>query len=170
MAVAPKHKFKFKNPLYAIDSTTIDLCLSRYNWAYYRKHKGAMKSRQTGICRSKRNFSALYCSEIFTGQQWCKVCIISGKLSFFHFLIIWAKRMLHSEMKWSCFIFAKANASSGKAIYEAHLRCMKQSFGLWSTPVGVWSEALTGFMFFLPGNKKTQNRSFELCGQKNSPE
>ena len=26
MAVAPKHKFKFKNPLYAIDSTTIDLC------------------------------------------------------------------------------------------------------------------------------------------------
>ena len=43
MAVAPKHKFKFKNPLYAIDSTTIDLCLSRYNWAYYRKHKGAVK-------------------------------------------------------------------------------------------------------------------------------
>ena len=38
MAVAPKHKFKFKNPLYAIDSTTIDLWLSRYNWAYYRKH------------------------------------------------------------------------------------------------------------------------------------
>ena len=29
MAVAPKHKFKFKNPLYAIDSTTLDLCLSR---------------------------------------------------------------------------------------------------------------------------------------------
>ena len=43
MAYAPKHKFKFKNPLYAIDSTTIDLCLSRYNWAYYRKHKGAIK-------------------------------------------------------------------------------------------------------------------------------
>ena len=43
MAIAPKHKFKFKNPLYAIDSTTIDLCLSRYNWAYYRKHKGAVK-------------------------------------------------------------------------------------------------------------------------------
>lgn len=26
--VTPKHKFKFKNPLYSIDSTTIDLCLS----------------------------------------------------------------------------------------------------------------------------------------------
>ena len=43
IAVTPKHKFKFKNPLYAIDSTTIDLCLSRYNWTYYRKHKGAIK-------------------------------------------------------------------------------------------------------------------------------
>ena len=43
MSVAPKHKFKFKNPLYAIDSTTIDLCLSRYNWAYYRKTEGAVK-------------------------------------------------------------------------------------------------------------------------------
>ena len=43
MSVAPKHKFKFKNPLYAIDSTTIDLCFSRYNWAYYRKTKGAVK-------------------------------------------------------------------------------------------------------------------------------
>ena len=38
MAVAPKHKFKFKNPLYAID-----LCLSRCNWAYFRKHKGVIK-------------------------------------------------------------------------------------------------------------------------------
>ena len=42
MAVAPKHKFKFKNPLYAIDSTTISLCLSRYDWACCRKHKGAI--------------------------------------------------------------------------------------------------------------------------------
>ena len=34
MAYAPKHKFKFKNPPYAIDSTMIDLCLSRCNQAY----------------------------------------------------------------------------------------------------------------------------------------
>ena len=38
-----KHKFKFKNPLYAIGSTTIGLCLLRCNWAYYRKNKGAVK-------------------------------------------------------------------------------------------------------------------------------
>lgn len=41
--VTPKHKFKFKNPLYSIDSTTIDLCLSIFPWAKFRKRKGAIK-------------------------------------------------------------------------------------------------------------------------------
>ena len=54
----------------------------------------------------------------------------SLQLSFFHFLIIWAERMLHivewngtmlqSGMEWSCFIWKG---------------------GLWSTPDGVWSAA-----------------------------
>ena len=35
--IAPKHKFRFKNPLYSIDTTTIDLCLSIFNWAIFRK-------------------------------------------------------------------------------------------------------------------------------------
>lgn len=43
MSCAPKHKFRFNNPLYAIDSTTIDLCLNLYDWAHYRKNKGAIK-------------------------------------------------------------------------------------------------------------------------------
>lgn len=42
-SLAPSHKFKFHNPLHAIDSTTIDLCLSQYDWAHYRKNKGAIK-------------------------------------------------------------------------------------------------------------------------------
>jgi hypothetical protein len=41
--LAPFHKFRFKNPLYSIDSTTIDLCLSVFNWAKFRKRKGAIK-------------------------------------------------------------------------------------------------------------------------------
>jgi len=41
--LAPKHKFRFKNPLYSIDATTIDLCLSLYNWAKFRTTKGAVK-------------------------------------------------------------------------------------------------------------------------------
>ena len=35
--------FSFENELYAIDSTTIDLCLSFFPWAHFRKEKGAIK-------------------------------------------------------------------------------------------------------------------------------
>jgi hypothetical protein len=42
-AIAPKHKFRFKNPLYSLDATVIDLCLSLYNWAKFRATKGAVK-------------------------------------------------------------------------------------------------------------------------------
>jgi len=39
----PKHSFRFKNPLYYIDATVIDLCLSVFPWAKFRKTKGAIK-------------------------------------------------------------------------------------------------------------------------------
>jgi Transposase DDE domain/Domain of unknown function (DUF4372) len=35
--------FSFKNPLYALDSSTIRLCLSLFSWAHYTKQKGALK-------------------------------------------------------------------------------------------------------------------------------
>ena len=41
--LAPKHKFRFKNPLYSLDVTVIDLCLSLYDWATFRTTKGAVK-------------------------------------------------------------------------------------------------------------------------------
>lgn len=41
--MSPTRKFKFKNPLYALDSTTIDLCLSLFPWAKFRTAKGAIK-------------------------------------------------------------------------------------------------------------------------------
>ena len=37
------HKFRFKNPLYSVDASTIDLCLSLYDWATFRKKKGGIK-------------------------------------------------------------------------------------------------------------------------------
>jgi len=42
-SVTPRHRFKFKNPLYSLDSTVIDLCLSIFPWATFRKRKGAIK-------------------------------------------------------------------------------------------------------------------------------
>jgi len=41
--LAPRHKFRFKNPLYSLDATVIDLCLALYNWAKFRTTKGAVK-------------------------------------------------------------------------------------------------------------------------------
>ena len=37
------HGMRFKNPLYSIDSTTIDLCLRLFPWADFRKGKGGIK-------------------------------------------------------------------------------------------------------------------------------
>jgi len=38
-----KRKFRFKNPLVSLDSTTIDLCAAVFDWAKYKQHKGAVK-------------------------------------------------------------------------------------------------------------------------------
>jgi hypothetical protein len=41
--VKVKKPFRFKNKLVSLDSTTIDLCLSMYDWAKFRRAKGAVK-------------------------------------------------------------------------------------------------------------------------------
>ena len=43
--LTPRHRFRFNNPLYTIDATTIDLCLSVFTRARFRKAKGAIKMR-----------------------------------------------------------------------------------------------------------------------------
>ena len=40
---APNHNFRFKNELYSLDASTIDLCLSIFPWAEFRSTKGAVK-------------------------------------------------------------------------------------------------------------------------------
>lgn len=40
---APKHRFKCNGKLYLLDATVIDLCLSVFPWATFRKTKGAIK-------------------------------------------------------------------------------------------------------------------------------
>jgi len=41
--IAPGKKFKFRNKLLSMDSSTISLCLSMFEWAEYRRTKGAVK-------------------------------------------------------------------------------------------------------------------------------
>jgi len=43
-SIAPgKKKFRFKNKLYSLDASTIDLCLSVFPWARFRSAKGGIK-------------------------------------------------------------------------------------------------------------------------------
>ena len=41
--IVPDNKFNFDNPLYTLDSSIINLCLSVFDWAKYRTTKGALK-------------------------------------------------------------------------------------------------------------------------------
>ena len=41
--IAPKHQFRFKNPVRCFDSTVIDLCMALFPWAKFRQTKGAIK-------------------------------------------------------------------------------------------------------------------------------
>ena len=43
LAGTGKHRFKFKNKLLSLDSSTISLCLSLFPWAKFRRTKGAVK-------------------------------------------------------------------------------------------------------------------------------
>lgn len=62
--ITPKHRFRFKNPLYSFDSTTIDLCLSAFPWAKFRTAKGAIK---------------LHCQLDYSGNMPCFVAATDGK-------------------------------------------------------------------------------------------
>ena len=43
MAAVKKRSFRFKNPLVSLDATVIDLCLGVFDWAHFRRAKGAIK-------------------------------------------------------------------------------------------------------------------------------
>ena len=42
-SLSPGQGFRFKNELYSLDASTIDLCLSLFPWASFRKAKGGIK-------------------------------------------------------------------------------------------------------------------------------
>ena len=41
--IGPRHKFRFKNRLLSMDGTIIELCASSFDWAHYKRRKGAVK-------------------------------------------------------------------------------------------------------------------------------
>lgn len=43
LASSKKRRFRFKNPLRSLDASVIDLCLETFDWARFRRTKGAIK-------------------------------------------------------------------------------------------------------------------------------
>lgn len=43
LGFSKKKRFQFKNKLYSMDGSIIDLCISMFDWAHYRTTKGAIK-------------------------------------------------------------------------------------------------------------------------------
>ena len=64
--LAPRHGFRFRNPLFAIDSTTVSVSLKAYDWARYRTNKGAIK---------------LHTQLNLSGNLPCFVVMSNGKMS-----------------------------------------------------------------------------------------
>jgi Domain of unknown function (DUF4372)/Transposase DDE domain len=42
-SIAPTKRLRFKNKLFSLDATVIELCLSTFDWAKFRQTKGAIK-------------------------------------------------------------------------------------------------------------------------------
>jgi len=61
--------------LYALDSTTIDLCLSLFPWAKFRKHKAAVKMHTRWICTAiSPRLSALPTAKSMTSKSSTRSC------------------------------------------------------------------------------------------------
>lgn len=43
MGIGASHKFRFKNRLLSMDGTVIELCAASFDWAHYKRLKGAVK-------------------------------------------------------------------------------------------------------------------------------
>lgn len=69
----PRHKFRFKNPLYSLDATTLDLCLSLFPWAEFRRTKGGVKLHMVldheGYLPVYAHLTEARCHEIRTARE-----------------------------------------------------------------------------------------------------
>lgn len=125
--LAPKHKFRFNNPLYSIDASTIDLCLSVFDWAKFRKQKGAIKLHcqldHNGHIPVFAHISDGKLSDIKAAQEFFKItpdsiyCIDKGYIDF---------EWLYSIHKTGAFFVTRAKTNMDFRITGQHSEGGKQ--------------------------------------------
>ena len=84
--ITPLRTFSFENPLYSLDATVINLCLSVFDWAAYRHTKGALKihtlmNNQTNI-PEVLNITTGKVADI-TGARFMNIAIPRGSILVF---------------------------------------------------------------------------------------
>ena len=119
--LSPKHKFRFKHPLYSIDSTTIDLCLSVFDWAKFRKQKGAIKLHcqldHNGHIPNFIHISDGKTHDVTAAQKYFEItpdsiyCFDKGYISY---------EWLHSIHKTGAFFVTRAKANMDYRITGQH--------------------------------------------------
>lgn len=98
-ALAPGHGFRFKNPLYALDATVIDLCLDLFPWAEFKQSKGAIKLHMVlDLCGQIPSFVDLTPGRVHEINQARKLNFEPGSIlvfdrgyvdyAWFHYLIL----------------------------------------------------------------------------------
>ncbi|MGB8064086.1 MAG: hypothetical protein WCF26_19495 [Candidatus Sulfotelmatobacter sp.] len=66
--VAGPHGFRFKNKLLSLDATLIEVCASVFDWAQYRRTKGAVKRKRPAELSITHKLSTDDGSQFYVGQ------------------------------------------------------------------------------------------------------
>lgn len=128
--IAGNNGRRFKNPLKIIDASTIDLCLARFDWAKFRKTKGAVKLH----LKLDGDFLFPEQAVITTGavhevNQMPKLCQKPGEIYVFDRGYIDYKRLYDIEIARSFFV-TRMKSNSQYEIVECRSKNKKDSIRL----------------------------------------
>jgi transposase len=122
--IAGKTKKKFTDPLRIIDASVISVCLKRFDWAKYRKRKGAVKLHLNLDGDSNIPFDAyLTNGKVHEAKQMKNLCQESGVIYAMDRGFVDYKSLYDIELKGSIFVTrAKSNAAYKRTHNNRHTK------------------------------------------------
>ena len=123
-AIAGRTKKKFTDPLRIIDASVISVCLKRFDWAKYRKRKGAVKLHLNLDGDNNIPFDAyLTNGKVHEAKQMKNLCQESGVIYAMDRGFVDYKSLYDIELKGSIFVTrAKSNAAYKRTHNNRHTK------------------------------------------------
>jgi len=116
-AIGAKTKKKFKDPLRIIDASIISLCLARFDWAKYRKAKGAVKLHLNFDGDNLMPFDAYITNgKVHDVQQMVNLSKESGVIYLMDRGYVDYKLLYNIELGGSCFVTRMKSNGSYKRV------------------------------------------------------